>query len=367
MIKKANGKWRKILDAKALNKQIADFHFKMHDQIEVKQTIRLGDWSTSLDLTSAFHPLIIQTESQPYLAFEFQNNHYTYRAMPFETKHSPIYFATSMESIMQQIRMKTEIRIINQIDDILLLHQNKEYLKNMTLQVMNILKYFGFTMNMEKSEAEPNQTVIFLGWEWNLANAIVQTKPKKRLLLLHDLYNMRRWIKTGTEIAVKQTAKLIGKLKYLRLQFQDASLFLNTMDHQKAQAAKLRGWNTTMIMNKTAIPDINLIDSETQGEHSSTINIDTTTNDNVNRCSSKWMGFNTGERTGNDSNGSWNLEQKISEVINQQQRNQSYNLRPTKFRQNLKEFASSIPSDQKRQRYSSFRHQKMESINIINK
>ncbi|KAA6397766.1 MAG: hypothetical protein EZS28_006703 [Streblomastix strix] len=29
------------------------------------------------------------------------------------------------------------------------------------------------------------------------------------------------------------------------------------MEHQKALAAKLRGWNTTMIMNKTAIPDKN--------------------------------------------------------------------------------------------------------------
>ncbi|KAA6382812.1 MAG: hypothetical protein EZS28_021664 [Streblomastix strix] len=29
------------------------------------------------------------------------------------------------------------------------------------------------------------------------------------------------------------------------------------MDHQKTQAARLRGWNTTMIMNKTAIPYIN--------------------------------------------------------------------------------------------------------------
>ncbi|KAA6368720.1 MAG: putative reverse transcriptase, partial [Streblomastix strix] len=257
MIKKANGKWRKILDAKALNKQIADFHFKMHDSNEVKQTIRPGDWGTSLDLSSAFHHLIVQTESQPYLAFEFQNNYYTYRAMPFGTKHSPIYFATAMEPIMQQIRMKTEIRIINYVDDILLLHQNKEYLKNMTQKVIETLIYFGFTMNTEKSEIEPNQTVIFLGWEWNLANATVKTKPKKRLLLLHDLYNMRRWIRTGTEITVKQTAKLIGKLNYLRLQFQEASLFLNTMDYQKAQAARLRGWNTTMIMNKTAIPDIN--------------------------------------------------------------------------------------------------------------
>ncbi|KAA6358409.1 MAG: hypothetical protein EZS28_046064, partial [Streblomastix strix] len=110
---------------------------------------------------------------------------------------------------------------------------------------------------IEKSKTVPNQTVTFQGWECNLANATVKTKPKKRLLLLHDLYNMRRWIMTGIEITVKQTAKLIGKLNYLRLQFQEASLFLNTMDHQKAQAARLRGWNTTMIMNKTAIPDIN--------------------------------------------------------------------------------------------------------------
>ncbi|KAA6397484.1 MAG: hypothetical protein EZS28_006988 [Streblomastix strix] len=112
-------------------------------------------------------------------------------------------------------------------------------------------------MNTEKSEIEPIQTLIFLAWEWNLANATVKTKPKKRLLLLHDLYNTKRWIKTRTEIIVKQTAKLIGKKNYLRLQFQEASLFLNTIDHQKAQAARLRGWNTTMIMNKTAIPDIN--------------------------------------------------------------------------------------------------------------
>ncbi|KAA6379852.1 MAG: putative Pro-Pol polyprotein [Streblomastix strix] len=257
MIENANRKWRKILDSKKQNKEIADFHFKMHDSNKVKRTIRLGDWGTSLDLSSAFHHLIVQTESQSYLAFEFQNNHYTYRAMPFGTKHSLIYFATAMEPIMQQITMKTEIRIINNVDDILLLHQNKGCLKNITQRVIDTRKYFGFTINTEKSEIEPNQIVIFLGWVWNLTSATVKTKPKKRLLLLHDLYIMRRWIKTETEITVKQTAKLIAKLNYLRLQFQEASLILNIMDYQKAQAARLRGWNTTLTMNKTTIPDIN--------------------------------------------------------------------------------------------------------------
>ncbi|KAA6374302.1 MAG: hypothetical protein EZS28_030173 [Streblomastix strix] len=85
------------------------------------------------------------------LVFEFQNNHYTYRAMPFGTKHSPIHFATAMEPIMQQIRMKTEIRITNYVDDIVLLHKSKEYLKNKTQRVVNTLRYFGFTMNMERA------------------------------------------------------------------------------------------------------------------------------------------------------------------------------------------------------------------------
>ncbi|KAA6395509.1 MAG: hypothetical protein EZS28_008962 [Streblomastix strix] len=83
MIKKANEKRRKILDVKAKNKQITDFHFKMNDSNDVKQTIRLGDWGTSLNLSSAFHHLLVQTESQPQLAFRFQNNHCTYKAMMF--------------------------------------------------------------------------------------------------------------------------------------------------------------------------------------------------------------------------------------------------------------------------------------------
>ncbi|KAA6360533.1 MAG: hypothetical protein EZS28_043939 [Streblomastix strix] len=126
MIMKTDEEWRKILDANKLNKQIADFHFKMHDSNEVNKTIRLGEQGTSFDLSSAFHHLIVQAVSQPFLAFEFQNNHYNCRAMLFGYKHSPIYFTTVMQPKMQQIRMKTEIRIINYGGHVLQLHSNKQ-------------------------------------------------------------------------------------------------------------------------------------------------------------------------------------------------------------------------------------------------
>ncbi|KAA6366699.1 MAG: hypothetical protein EZS28_037776 [Streblomastix strix] len=46
--------------------------------------------------------------------------------------------------------------------------------------------------------------------------------------------------------------------------------------------------------------------------------------------------------------------------------NQSYNLRPMKFRRSLNEFANPILCNHRRQQYSSFRHKEIESINIIN-
>ncbi|KAA6394945.1 MAG: hypothetical protein EZS28_009526 [Streblomastix strix] len=190
-IKKANGKQRQIQDAKTLNKQIADFHTKLPDSNEVKQTIKLGDWSTSQDLSFALHHLIFHTETHPNLELKQKNIQYIYSEIPFGTKQSSIFFATAMEPIMQQIRMKIEIKIANYVDSILLRHKNKEYSKNMTQKVIDTVNYFGFTMNMENSETEQNQAVIFLGWEWNLANATFKTKPKKSLLLRYVLNNTR--------------------------------------------------------------------------------------------------------------------------------------------------------------------------------
>ncbi|KAA6375284.1 MAG: hypothetical protein EZS28_029188 [Streblomastix strix] len=65
--------------------------------------IPIGVRNTTLGLSSAIQLLIVQAESQQYLAFEFRNNYFTYGARPFRTKHSPIFLTTVMEQIMQHI------------------------------------------------------------------------------------------------------------------------------------------------------------------------------------------------------------------------------------------------------------------------
>ncbi|KAA6374998.1 MAG: hypothetical protein EZS28_029475 [Streblomastix strix] len=167
LIKKRNGTWRKILDASKLNKEIEKLHFKMHGLEEVQYLANQMDYATSFGLKSAFHHITVSPNSIPYLAFNFSNN-YTYKTMPFGTKHSQIFFTEAIESFLRQIKILSEIKILNYCEGILLIHQDKQTLKTQTMEIMRTLEQFGWTISTDKGETEPKQIITFLGWIWNL-------------------------------------------------------------------------------------------------------------------------------------------------------------------------------------------------------
>ncbi|KAA6399494.1 MAG: hypothetical protein EZS28_004973, partial [Streblomastix strix] len=70
IIPQPHQKWRKILDASALNKEIQTIHFKMNGTDQVRDLIRKEDQATSLVLKSAFHNLTVYPPHRRYLAFE---------------------------------------------------------------------------------------------------------------------------------------------------------------------------------------------------------------------------------------------------------------------------------------------------------
>ncbi|KAA6358392.1 MAG: putative reverse transcriptase, partial [Streblomastix strix] len=187
LIKKPNGTWRKILDASKLNKEIEKLLFKMHGLGEVQYQANQMDYATSLDLKSAFHHITVSPNSIPYLAFNFNNNNYAYKAIPFGTKHSPIFFAEAIESILRQIRIHSEIKILNYCDDILLIHQNKQILKTQTMQIMKTFEQFGWTISIDKCEIEPKQVITFLGWIWNLREMNIRMSEERKSKMIQAL------------------------------------------------------------------------------------------------------------------------------------------------------------------------------------
>ncbi|KAA6393727.1 MAG: putative reverse transcriptase [Streblomastix strix] len=162
IIPKPHQKWRKILDASALIKEIQTIHFKMNGTDQVRDLIRKGDWASSIDLKSVFHHLIVYPPHRPYLAFEAMGKVYQYRAMPLGTQLSPNFLAQALAMVLTKIRRESDIKILNYVDDLLLLHLNKERLRKQTLIIMKILEAFGWTIAQEKCQIEPKLQINFL-------------------------------------------------------------------------------------------------------------------------------------------------------------------------------------------------------------
>ncbi|KAA6401856.1 MAG: putative reverse transcriptase [Streblomastix strix] len=256
LIKKPNGTWRKILDASKLNKEIEKLHFKMHGLEEVQYLANQMDYATSLDLKSALHHITVSPNSIPYLAFNFNNNNYAYKAMPFGTKYSRIFFAEAIQSILRQIRIHSEIKILNYCDDILLIHQDKQILKTQTMEITKTLEQFGWTISTDKCEIEPKQVITFLGWIWNLREMNIRMSEERKSKMIQVLKDWCNTIYKSKNVKIRQLAALIGRLNFLRPQIKEASLYLIELDKAKTQALKTNSWDGIMIVNRIVIKEL---------------------------------------------------------------------------------------------------------------
>jgi hypothetical protein len=61
------------------------------------------------------------------------------------------------------MKVKTEVYL----DDIVLLHQDPDSLKQIGQEVSLFLQWLGWTVNQEKSHLIPSRTFTYLRWEWD--------------------------------------------------------------------------------------------------------------------------------------------------------------------------------------------------------
>ncbi|KAA6386936.1 MAG: putative Transposon Ty3-I Gag-Pol polyprotein [Streblomastix strix] len=223
---------------------------------QVRYLLIPNDWAVTLDLKSAFHQLIVYPPHRAYLAFEVDNHHYQYRAMPFGCKHSTIFFTQALTLLLTEIRKRTNIRIINYSDDLLLLHQDKNLFFYQKQHIINTLEHFSWTIALKKCQLIPKQEIDFLGWTWNMTEMyIFMTKDRRHQLIdyVKQFIKNTQWHKI---IKIKETAALIGRLNFLRTQFRESSLQLMLIDSAKTRAVKTQGWTGMMISLLEALKEL---------------------------------------------------------------------------------------------------------------
>jgi hypothetical protein len=255
-VPKPNGKWRKVVDCRRLNAEQREIHFKMDGPLVVLESAVEEDWATSHDFTNAFNHMLVNAECVPYLAFSHRGSYYAYAAMPLGPRHSPRVFTRALRYALAYIRAHWEVRAIAFADDVLYMHQDRDYLELSTLKIGYYLQSLGWTLSLEKCEFTPKQEIKFLGWGRSFPSLSMRMTGEMRKNLLSSV---RRWIvraERGERVSWRKLAALISSLNFLRAQISRASLYLRALHTALAAGVRSSGWNGGVSIPRRVISEL---------------------------------------------------------------------------------------------------------------
>ena len=100
LIDKPNGERRFIFNLKALNKYVGTNHFKMKEWKTVIRLMSPGCFLASIDLEDAYLLVPVDKDDRKYLRFQFWNQLYEFKVLPFGLSSAPFIFTKILKTIM---------------------------------------------------------------------------------------------------------------------------------------------------------------------------------------------------------------------------------------------------------------------------
>ncbi len=163
IVPKKGGGLRPILDLRVLNRALHKLPFKMLTHRRMIKCIQPQDWFAAIDLKDAYFHVSILPRHRPFLRFAFEGRAWQYRVLPFGLSLSPRVFTKVVEGALTPL-WEVGVRILNYLDDWLILAQSREQLGDHRDLVLRHLSQLGLRVNWEKSKLSPVQRISFLVW-----------------------------------------------------------------------------------------------------------------------------------------------------------------------------------------------------------
>ncbi len=176
IVPRKRGGLRPILDLRVLNRALHKLPFKMRTRRRIIKCIQPQDWFAAIDLKDAYFHVSILLRHRPFLRFAFEGRAWQYRVLPFGLSLSPRVFMKVVEGALTPL-WEVGVRILNYLDDWLILAQSREQLGDPRDLVLRHLSQLGLQVNWEKSKLSPVQRISFLGVE---LDSVSMTAPSRR-------------------------------------------------------------------------------------------------------------------------------------------------------------------------------------------
>lgn len=176
IVPKKDGGLRPILDLRNLNRSVEALRFRMLTIKNVVSQIQSEDWFVTIDLKDAYFHISILPQHRKYLRFACGGEAFQYRVLPFGLALSPRTFTKIVEAALAPLRMQG-IRILNYIDDWLILAQTHDMAVRHRDVVLTHIRRLGFRLNTARSVLVPARTTISLGVLWDSMTMRARLSP----------------------------------------------------------------------------------------------------------------------------------------------------------------------------------------------
>lgn len=196
-----NGKSRLCLDSRKLNSVTVKDAYPQPKISNILSRLPKAEYITSLDLKHAFWQIGLAPNSRDMTAFTIPNRPlYRFKVMPFGLTNAPQTMSRLMDII---IPANLRHQVFIYLDDLLLVSQHfKEHLE-LLIEVANILRKSGLTLNISKCKWCLKE-VRYLGYV--IGNGVIKTDADK-ILAIRDLPPPK---------SVREVRKFIGLASWYR-------------------------------------------------------------------------------------------------------------------------------------------------------
>ncbi|XP_055632421.1 uncharacterized protein K02A2.6-like [Toxorhynchites rutilus septentrionalis] len=138
---------RLCVDMRAANKAIVPQHYPLPTFDDIVPHLHNCKWFSKIDLTKAFHQVVLAKECRFITTFATHQGYYRYKRLTFGMNCASEVFQSIIERVLKGIKC---VRVF--IDDIVVFGPTKQQHDDTLRDVMNRLKEFGLTINHKKCE-----------------------------------------------------------------------------------------------------------------------------------------------------------------------------------------------------------------------
>lgn len=249
-VPKKGGKWRGVLDLRELNEAIKKQHFKMEGLHTVRETLRKGDWMTSIDLQDAYNHIPMAASARPFLRYIIQGRHFQFKGMPFGLSSAPLIFTKIMRPVVQRLREKG-IRCVIYLDDLLIMAETRAQAVTHTREARELLESLGWTVNLEKSELTPHREIVYLGFRVNSQDMSLYVPTQKVKDIRRDITSCLEAMGKHT-LTLRQLAGVLGKIAATSGAIAMTKLLTRQLLREKNQLLRQHNWDQVVYISDTA-------------------------------------------------------------------------------------------------------------------